>query len=44
MTEYRTGGSIIIEQVEALIEDKRFPYKVTVKRVRSENGRAYYSF
>ena len=43
MTEYRSSGEVILEQAEALLEDNRFPYKVTVKKVTGESGRDYYS-
>jgi hypothetical protein len=43
MTEYRSGGEVIVDQIEALLDDGRFPFKVTVKRVKGESGREYYS-
>jgi hypothetical protein len=43
MTEYRSGGTVLVEQIQALLEDGRFPYKVTVKRVTGKSGRDYFS-
>jgi hypothetical protein len=43
MTEYRSKGEVVVKQIEALLDDGRFPYKVTVKRITGKTGREYYS-
>ena len=43
MTEYRSGGEVIVKQIEALLAAGRFPHKVEVKTVTGDSGRTYYS-